>query len=92
VVRFYELMFPDVRARSLANRLHTRLVRETGAEYGLTVIDTSQGLDGAWQDAFIDPMHLTQVGRERLTRNLFEGLLPLLRQRVGCVPRAQETR
>ena len=86
VVRFYELMFPDVRARVLANRLHTRLVKETGAEYDVTVIDTSRDVDGHWEDAFIDPMHLTQTGRERLARNLFEGLLPILRERVGCVP------
>jgi len=86
VVRFYELMFPDVRARILANRLHTRLVRETGAEYGLSVIDTSRELDGAWQDAFIDPMHLTQTGRDRLARNMLDGLRPLLRDRAGCVP------
>jgi lysophospholipase L1-like esterase len=86
VVRFYELMFPDVRARVLANRLHTRLVKETGAQYGVTVIDTSRELDGAWQDGFIDPMHLTQTGRDRLARNLLEGLLPILREKNGCVP------
>jgi lysophospholipase L1-like esterase len=92
VVRFYELMFPDIRARVLANRLHTRLVRETGAEYGVPVIDTSSELEGAWQDAFLDPMHLTQVGRERLARNLFEGLRDVLREGAGCVPRSADAR
>ena len=86
VVRFYELMFPDIRARVLANRLHTRLVRETGKQYDVAVIDTSRDIDGHWEDAFIDPMHLTQAGRDRMARNMLEGLRPILGEKNGCVP------
>lgn len=87
VIRFYEVMFPDLRARILANRLHTRLLGEIGRATGVTVIDTSPGLDGAYETAFIDPMHFTQTGRERLARTLFEGIRPRLEADVPCTPR-----
>ena len=92
VVGFYELMFPDIRARILANRLHTRLVREIGSAYDVPVIDTSADLDGAYENAYIDPMHFTQEGRDRLAQHFFDGLGDLLEHRAGCAGRdpAQE--
>jgi lysophospholipase L1-like esterase len=89
VIRFYEPVFPDLRAGILANRLHTLLVTEIGAKFGVPVIDTSPGLNGAWQDAYADPIHFTQIGRERLAANIFAGLRPLLAaSRAGCRPKA----
>jgi len=87
VLAFYEEMFPDVRARALANRLHNRLVREIGEAYDVPVVDTSPGLDGAWSDAYIDPMHLTQTGRDRLAAHWLDGLRPRLAAEAGCRPR-----
>lgn len=86
VLAFYEEMFPDIRARVLANRLHTRLVREIGEAYGVRVVDTSEGLDGAYEDAYIDPMHYTQVGRDRLAAHWLEGIRPILAEKAGCRP------
>lgn len=92
VVRFYELAFPDVRPRLIANRWHTRVVRRVGEKFGVPVIDTSPGLDGAYQDAFIDLIHMTQLGRERLAENVLAGLEELLRSdpRLRCRPRASD--
>jgi hypothetical protein len=58
------------------------------------VIDTSEGLDGAYRDAFVDLVHFTQTGRDRLARNLLDGIRPLLlaAPRPACVPRAPSRR
>jgi lysophospholipase L1-like esterase len=87
VVRFYEPAFPDLRARLLANRLHSRLVREIATSQRIPAIDTSADLDGAWRDAYIDPIHFTQKGRDRLARNVLAGIRPILSDANGCRPR-----
>ncbi len=87
VIRFYEPMIPDVWARVLANRLHTRLVHEIAGEFDALSVDTSADLDGAYRDAFIDVAHYTQPGRERLAANIFDGVRDLLAERNGCHPR-----
>ncbi len=86
VVDLYELVFPDVRAAVFANVLHTRLVKEFGALHGLPVIDTSAGLDGLYRGNYYDLMHFRQIGRERLTENIYEGLVPVLMDdpKLGC--------
>lgn len=88
VILFYEPVFPDLRARILANRLHTLLVKEIGKDHGVRVIDTSQGLEGAYEDAYVDPIHLTQTGRDRLAAHMLDGLRELLvASPPGCGPR-----
>ncbi len=65
-----------------------RLVRQLGAAFRATIVDTHDGLDGAGGTAFLDLFHLTRSGRERLAGNLLEGLrAKLARQpRLGCPP------
>jgi lysophospholipase L1-like esterase len=89
VVRFYEETFPDVRARVVANALHNRIVEELGASAGVTAIDTSAGLDGAYRDAYIDLVHFTQRGRDRLADHVMRGIRPILATdpRLNCRPR-----
>jgi lysophospholipase L1-like esterase len=89
-IRLHEGLVPDLRARMLANRLHTRLVSELGRSLGVPIIDTSRDLDGAYRDAFIDAAHFSQVGRERMAANVLEGLSALLRDhpRLHCRARA----
>jgi lysophospholipase L1-like esterase len=77
-IRFYERVFPDVRARLLANRIHTRVVEKVGRLDGAVAVDTSAGLDGAYRDAYVDVIHFNQAGRDRLARNILRGILPLL--------------
>lgn len=85
-MRFFELAFPDARARITSNRLHTRLIRELELTERLRVIDTSYQLDGHYDEMFHDIMHFTQQGRERFVANLLVGLAPLLRAepRMRC--------
>ncbi len=88
VIRFYEPVFPDLRAGILANRLHTQLVTQLAERNGLPLIDTAPGLNGAWQDAYADPIHFTQIGRERLAAHVFLGLRPLLTEPpASCRPK-----
>jgi hypothetical protein len=53
-------------------------VEAVASKYGLLAIDTSAELDGAYADAYVDIAHFTQLGRDRLARNLLDGLRPLL--------------
>ena len=88
VIRFYEPVFPDLRAGILANRLHTLLVTQIAQKYDALFIDTSPGLNGAYEDAYADAIHFTQVGRERLAANILAGLRPLLTAASpGCHPK-----
>jgi len=89
VIRFYEAAFPDVRARILANRLHSRIVHEIGRSPGVFALDTSAGLDGAYQDAYRDLIHFNQRGRNRLAANILDGLRDHLAAdtRLSCRPR-----
>jgi lysophospholipase L1-like esterase len=88
VIRFYEPIFPDLRARILANRLHTLLVHQIAENHGALVIDTSPGLDGAYEDAFVDAIHFTQAGRDRLAGHILGGLREsLTAPSPGCQPR-----
>jgi lysophospholipase L1-like esterase len=91
VIRFYEAGFPDVRVAIFLNEMHTRLVKELGRAGGVPVIDTTPGLDGAYDSSYIDLVHFTEVGRERLAEMVFRGLVPLLSEepRPGCAPRAE---
>ena len=86
VIRFYEALVPDLRARILANQLHTRLLRRLARELGATFIDASPGLDGAYREAYIDVAHFTGSGDERLAANVLAGILPALRDhpRLRC--------
>jgi hypothetical protein len=52
-------------------------------------VDTSHGLDGAYQDQYIDLVHFTQSGRDRLAEHFLAGILPALRAdpTLGCAVR-----
>jgi lysophospholipase L1-like esterase len=77
-VRRHEANDPRSRHAVLANRLHDRRVRQVGASFRAIPIDSSPGLDGAGDEAFLDLFHLNRRGRERLARNLLAGLRPKL--------------
>ncbi len=89
VVRFYEAAFPDVRARILANRLHSRILHRIESPPEIVTIDTSVGLDGNYQDAYRDLIHFNQLGRDRLAGNILGELSDHLRedQKLNCRPR-----
>jgi lysophospholipase L1-like esterase len=89
-IRFYEAIVPDVRARIVANRIHTEVVLDVGRRLGVRTLDTSPGLDGAYRDAYVDIAHFNQLGRERLAAHMLAGLREILatHPRSRCRPRA----
>jgi hypothetical protein len=88
VIRFHESVWPEARRLVVANRDLSKLLPILGVAYRATVLDVSQDLDGADDDAFIDLTQASQSGRERLARNAARALGPLLsRPDPGCTPR-----
>lgn len=83
-IRFHESVWPETRWLIVANHNHARLLPLLGVAYRATVLDAPAGLDGAWQDGFIDLFHLTQTGRERLARHVAKALEPVLARGPGC--------
>ena len=79
VIEFYRAVFPSVNFSILANRVHNRLIRALAEQHdGVWFVDLSNGLDGA-HEHYIDLVHFTQSGRERLAQNLHTGLQDLLK-------------
>ncbi len=89
VIRFYEGAFPDARTRIVANALHNRMLPQLASPPAVRFADSSPGMDGHYEDAFVDLIHLTQTGRERLSANLVEALRPslLAAVRARCAAR-----
>lgn len=89
VVAFYTESFPEVRSAIVANQLHSRLLREIAEQTGAHFIDTAPGVDGEYRELFIDLVHFTQAGRERLAENILDGIRPILlsHPRLHCEPR-----
>jgi lysophospholipase L1-like esterase len=78
VVEFYRRSFYKATFSIQANEIHTELIRVIADENPhVHYIDASKGLDGVY-DQFIDLVHFTEEGRERLARNILDGLRPIL--------------
>ncbi len=90
VVDFYSESFPEVRSAIIANQLHTRLLRQLAKPPGVHFIDAAPGVDGEYRELFIDLIHFTQPGRERLAENLLAGIREILltHPRLHCRPAA----
>lgn len=87
-IRFHEAVWPNARPLVVANRNHAKLLPLLGAAYRAEVLELGADLDGAWQDAFLDLVHFSRVGNERLAEHVARALAPLLaRKGPGCTPR-----
>jgi lysophospholipase L1-like esterase len=90
-IRFHESVWPETRRLIVANRDHGALLPLLAVAYRAEALDLSRGLDGAFEDGFVDLVHPSAAGNERLARNAARALAPLLgRPEPGCAPRAQE--
>ena len=78
VVEFYRRGFPSVYAQIAANEIHSRLVREIAETNHVRFVDTQPGLDGQ-HESFIDLIHLTQEGRQRMAETMFSGISDLVK-------------
>jgi lysophospholipase L1-like esterase len=83
---FYGSVFRPIDDIISANAAHNRMVRLLGEEQSVPLIDAAKGLDGAWDDdLYLDIVHFTESGNERVAEVMFRGLLPILEGRgVKC--------
>jgi lysophospholipase L1-like esterase len=78
VVEFYRLCFPSVYAQIAANEAHSSIVRTLAREHpDVILIDTEPVLDGQ-HEFFIDLIHLTQEGRNKMAEAILQNLRPYI--------------
>jgi len=69
-------------------------VEKIAAEQHVPFIDTTPNLDGKWDDdLFLDPIHFTQKGSDRLAETMFAGLMPIFRddETLRCTQRSRNS-
>jgi hypothetical protein len=87
---FYGAVFKPIDDIVAANAAHNRMVRLLSEEERVPLIDTTRGLDGQWDgDLYLDFVHFTEAGNERVAGVVFRQLVPILAERDGlrCVLR-----
>ena len=87
---FYGAVFKPIDDIIAANAAHNRLVKLIAREEGVPFIDMAAGVDGHWDDdLYLDIVHFTERGDEKVAALMFRALLPILKEREGlrCVLR-----
>jgi peptidoglycan/LPS O-acetylase OafA/YrhL len=81
---FYGAVFKPIDDIIAANEAHNRMVNLIARESGAPLIDMAAGVDGIWDDdLYLDIVHFTKAGNERVAGLMFRALLPLLAERHG---------
>ena len=79
---FYGAVFKPIDDIIAANEAHNRMVKLIAREEGAPLIDMAAGVDGVWDDdLYLDIVHFTERGDERVARLMFRSLLPILAER-----------
>jgi lysophospholipase L1-like esterase len=83
---FYGDVFKPIDDIIAANAAHNRMVSLIALKTGAPLIDMTAGVDGVWDDdLFLDIVHFTERGNERVAEKMFEALLPVLaKDGLGC--------
>jgi lysophospholipase L1-like esterase len=84
---FYGAVFKPIDDIIAANEAHNRMVKIIAREEGAPLIDMAAGVDGIWDDdLYLDIVHFTEAGNERVAGLMFRALLPILAERhdVHC--------
>ncbi len=84
---FYGAVFKPIDDIIAANAAHNRMVRLIASEVGAPMIDMTDSIDGQWDDdLYLDIVHFTEAGNERVAALIFRQLLPILAERdgLGC--------
>ena len=77
-------MFKPIDDIIAANEAHNRMVKLIAREEGAPLIDMAAGVDGIWDDdLYLDIVHFTERGNERVASLMFRALLPILADRHG---------
>ncbi len=86
---FYGAVFKPIDDIIAANAAHNRMVRLIGREDNAPVVEAIAGVDGDWDDdVYLDIVHFTERGHQRVALAMFKALLPMLEnQGVRCVAR-----
>ena len=85
---FYGAVFKPIDDIIAANAAHNRLVKLIAREEGAPMIDMAAGVDGRWDDdLYLDIVHFTERGDERVAALMFRALIPILAEGDGvrCV-------
>ena len=81
---FYGAVFKPIDDIIAANAAHNRMVKLIAAEEGAPLIDMAAGVDGEWDDdLYLDIVHFTEAGNERVANLMFRALMPILAERHG---------
>ncbi len=81
---FYGAVFKPIDDIIAANAAHNRLVKLIARDEGAPLIDMAAGVDGIWDDdLYLDVVHFTERGNERVANLMFRALLPILVERHG---------
>jgi peptidoglycan/LPS O-acetylase OafA/YrhL len=81
---FYGAVFKPIDDIIAANAAHNRMVKLIASEEGEPLIDMAAGVDGRWDDdLYLDIVHFTEAGNERVAGLMFRALIPILADRHG---------
>ncbi len=81
---FYGAVFKPIDDIIAANAAHNRMVKLIAREEGAPLIDMAASVDGIWDDdLYLDIVHFTEAGNERVAGLMFRALLPILAERHG---------
>ena len=81
---FYGAVFKPIDDIIAANEAHNRMVKLIARKEGAALIDMAAGVDGIWDDdLYLDIVHFTERGNERVAGLMFRALLPILKERHG---------
>ena len=81
---FYGAVFKPIDDIIAANEAHNRMVKLIAREEGAPLVDMAAGVDGVWDDdLYLDIVHFTEAGNERVAGLMFRALLPVLAERHG---------
>ncbi|HEY1864233.1 MAG TPA: acyltransferase family protein [Roseiarcus sp.] len=79
---FYGAVFKPIDDIIAANEAHNRMVKLIARDEGAPLIDTAAGVDGLWDDdLYLDIVHFTERGNERVAGLMFRALPPILAER-----------
>lgn len=81
---FYGAVFKPIDDIIAANAAHNRMVKLIAGEESAPVIDMGHGVDGVWDDdLYLDIVHFTERGNERVAGLMFHALIPIMAERDG---------
>ena len=79
---FYGAVFKPIDDIIAANAAHNRIVKIIARDSGAPLIDMAAGVDGKWDDdLYLDIVHFTEAGNERVAGLMFRALIPILAER-----------